>query len=94
MSGTIQLINISPDEFLAEVDKILALRNKVILERLQPPEPLEFYTTEELCKKLKVDRGTLYNWRKKNLFSTYGMGNRVYFKRSEVEAAMVKLNHN
>lgn len=45
---------------------------------------MEYLTTEELAKELKVTRQTVYNWRKSGLPS-YKFGRSVRFIRQDVE---------
>ena len=47
----------------------------------------------EVAKLLKIDLSTVHNWTKKGKLLAHGLGNRVYYKRSEVEAAIKPLNH-
>lgn len=58
----------------------------------QPKEPTEFLTRQETANLLKVDLSTIHNYTKKGLLTSYGIGSRVFFKRKEVEQALVKLN--
>lgn len=74
---------------------ITELRNSLIPELnqlreqlskdFQPKQPVEFLTRAEVCELLKIDLSTLHRWRKDNIISSYAMGNRVYFKRTELE---------
>jgi excisionase family DNA binding protein len=64
---------------------------KEIKENFQPKEPVELLTRREAAAYLKVDLSTLWNWSKKGILSSYGIGNRVYYKRSEIEGTLVKL---
>jgi excisionase family DNA binding protein len=57
----------------------------------QPKEPKEYLTRSEVSKMLKVDLSTLHNWVKKDKLKPHGIGNRVYFLRSEVEAALTPI---
>ena len=86
MSSTIQFISTSPTDLITE------LKNSLIPEltaqlsaQFQPKEPTEYLTRSEVCKLLKIDLSSLHRWRKEGKLPSYGMGNRVYFKRSEVE---------
>ena len=60
--------------------------------QLQPQSPTEYLTVKEAADLLKVDRGTLYNWKDKGFIQFYGIGNRVYLKRAELEEAIIPLN--
>ncbi|WP_038026112.1 helix-turn-helix domain-containing protein [Tenacibaculum maritimum] len=59
---------------------------------LQPKEPIEYLTRQETADLLKVDLSTIWNWTKKSKLVAYSIGSRVYYKRSEVESAIIKLN--
>ncbi len=58
---------------------------------LQPKQPTEYLTRNEVSKMLKCDLSTLHNWVKKGKITPYGIGNRIYFKRSDIENAIVCL---
>jgi excisionase family DNA binding protein len=60
--------------------------------KADPPQPTEYLTRQELKDLLKVDLSTIHNWTKRGKINAYGIGNRVYFKRSEVDAMLVKIN--
>jgi excisionase family DNA binding protein len=59
-----------------------------------PKVPTEFLTRGELAEMLKCDLSTIHNWTKKGKLKPYGIGNRVYYKRSEVEAVLLPLGNN
>ena len=40
---------------------------------------------------LKIDLSSLHNWKKRGILQAYQIGGRVYYKRDEVELAIVKL---
>jgi excisionase family DNA binding protein len=53
----------------------------------------EYLTRKEVAELLKIELSTLHNWCKKGKLKPYGIGNRVYFLRSDIEKALVPLNH-
>lgn len=56
------------------------------------PKPLEEYLTRnEVAKMLKCDLFTVHNWTVKGKLKKYCIGNRTYYKRSEVEAAIIPI---
>ncbi|WP_374465186.1 helix-turn-helix domain-containing protein [Chryseobacterium sp.] len=84
--GIIQFIGTNPTDLITE------LKNSLIPEltaqlsaQFQPKEPTEYLTRSEVCKLLKIDLSTLHRWRKDGTIPSFGMGNRVFFKRSEIE---------
>ena len=87
MSATIQIIGCDLPDFFAELKKsIIPELREQLSKEFQPKQPTEYLTRSEVCKLLKIDLSTLHRWRKDNTIPSYGMGNRVYFKRSEVDA--------
>lgn len=59
-------------------------------KRFQPQEPTEFLTRKEVCVLLKIDQSTLFRWRNEGVIVAYGIQNRVYFKRKEIEELINK----
>lgn len=53
------------------------------------PNGNELLTRNEVCEIFKIDLSTLHHWRKKGRIKASGIGGRVYFKRSDVEAALI-----
>lgn len=66
---------------------------------VQTPAPVtqteqdEFLTRDQVCKLLSINRTTLWKRSKSGKLKSYGIGNRVLYKRSEVLAAVKPLNH-
>jgi excisionase family DNA binding protein len=61
-------------------------------ERLAPNEEDQLLTRKEAAKYLGVTVATVWRWSKNGNLPYYGIGNRVYYKRSEVESALIKLS--
>ena len=86
---TIQFIQVTPKQ----------LQNAIIegvkqqLKHLKPIEPNEFLSRSEVAKMLGVNESTIHNWRVRGVISAYQIGGRVFFKRKDVENAMVKLKN-
>ena len=75
------------------LEKLTALERELqgIKENFQPLQPVELLTRRETAEYLKVDLSTIWHWSKKGILPSYGIGNRVYYKRSEIEAALISL---
>jgi excisionase family DNA binding protein len=76
------------------LQKLNRLENELreIKVNFQPKEPLELMTREETAEFLKISLSTLWHWSRKGIIPSYGMGNRVFYKRSDVENCLVKLS--
>ena len=89
---TIQFIGISPEEqkqsIIQEIDTLL----QNFKTHFEPKKPTELLTRKEVSKLLKIDLSTVHNWVKSNKLKAYSIGNRVYFKRTEVEDSLILLN--
>ena len=59
----------------------------------QPKEPEELLTRSETSSLLKVNLSTLWNWTKNGRLKSYGIGNRVYYKRHEVMQSIINLKN-
>ena len=62
-------------------------------KEFQQKEETEYLTRQELANMLKVDLSTIHFWTKKGKLKSYGIGNRVYFKKAEVEASLKAINN-
>lgn len=83
---TLQIIGYDLPDFFEEFKKSLIPEiTEKLSAQFQPKEPTEYLTRSEVCKLLKIDLSTLHRWRKDKLIPSYGFGNRVYFKRSEID---------
>ncbi|MDL5511722.1 helix-turn-helix domain-containing protein [Arenibacter sp. M-2] len=57
----------------------------------QPMAPVELMTRQEVADYFKINITTLWNWTKKGRLKSYGIGYRVYYKRSEIETSLIKI---
>lgn len=62
-----------------------------IKKNLQPKTPTEYLTRKEVSILLKCDLTTVHNWTKAGKLIAYYFGNRVYYKRSEIESGMLTI---
>lgn len=87
--GTIQFIAVSAEEYRNSIIADIRSELDLIKKQFQPKEPEEYMTRDEVAKMLKVDKSTLHNWVKSGKLQKHCIGHRVYFKRSEVEKAII-----
>lgn len=88
----VQIENLQADEILSRLEKmesaIIALGEQK--KPISKNEAAEFVTRADVSRMLKVSIVTVSDWTRKGILTAYKCGNRVYFKRSEVEAALIK----
>jgi len=90
-SGTIQLIQITPDELREAIVSGVRAEVEKLKADFQPKQPTEFMTRNEVRDLLNVDLSTVHNWTKRGKLKAYGLGGRLYYKRAEVEEAIKPL---
>ena len=84
--SAIQFIGTTPADLIRELkNAIIPELKKELQDEFQPKQPTDYLTRAEVCEILQIDLSTLYRWRKENILTGYGIGNRVYFKRNEID---------
>jgi len=53
-------------------------------ETLNPQNPDELLTRDQTCTFLQINSTTLWHWTNKGKVKAYGIGNRRYYKKSEL----------
>ena len=90
----IQLISITPQE----LQEIILIGISKQLEEFKKDSLIEedktkYLSRTDVAQMLQIDLSTLYHWTKKRKLISYGIGNRVYYKKEEVQAAIIRLNN-
>lgn len=87
----IQFIQTSPEQLQQSFAAMLDARLDALKKEFQPKVPTEYLTRNEVAEMLQIDLSTLHHWTKRGKLLSYGIGNRVYYKRNDVEAAIQPL---
>ncbi|MDI9309417.1 MAG: helix-turn-helix domain-containing protein [Limnohabitans sp.] len=87
----IQFIQITPQQFQELILIVIKQEIEILKKEFQPKEPTEFLTRSQVAELLKIDLSSVHNWTKKGKLIAYAMQGRVYYKRSEIEQAMIQL---
>jgi excisionase family DNA binding protein len=91
MTGTIQLIQINPDDLQTAIISGVRAEVEKLKDDFQPKQPTEYMTRAEVKEMLHVDLSTVHNLTKRGKLKAYGLGGRVYYKRAEVEESIKPL---
>jgi excisionase family DNA binding protein len=75
-----------------EILQALIVQVQELSKNLQTKQPEEYLTRKDVAKLLKVSISTVSNWKNTGVISYHCMGGRVYYKRSEIDKAMIKIN--
>lgn len=87
----IQFIQVTPEQLQNAIIQGVKTHLDELKKNFQPKEPTEYLTRQETADLLKVDLSTIHNYTKKSKLKAYGIGHRVYYKRKEIESAIVQL---
>lgn len=52
----------------------------------------DILTREETANLLSISLPTLWNWTKKGILNSYGIGGRIYYRKDEVMNSLIKIN--
>ncbi len=89
----VQFISVTPEQLQNAIIEGVKSQLQDLKSHFQPKEPTEYLSRQEVAEMLSVDLSTIHNWKTKGILNAYQIGGRVFFKRSEVEKAIVKLNN-
>jgi len=81
-------------ELLLEKIENLEIELNTIKENFQPKVPVELMTRKETADFFGISLVTISNWVKYGILISYRIGNRIYFKRSEIVSAMIPSRRN
>lgn len=87
----IQFIQTSPEQLQQSFAAMLDAHFNALKKEFQPKVPTEYLTRNEVAEMLQIDLSTLHHWTKRGKLLSYGIGNRVYYKRQDLEAAIQPL---
>jgi hypothetical protein len=87
----IQLIQITPEQLQEAIIDGVKIQLDDLKNHFQPKIPTEYLTRVEVKELLKVDLSTIHNWSKRGKIQAYGLGGRVYYKRSEIDSVIIPL---
>ena len=85
------LHEVTPDQITSLFER-LQNQIKELKQDFEPKQPAEYLTRNEVAELLKCDLSTIHNWTVKGKLTPYGIGNRVYYKRSEIESVLIPIN--
>lgn len=88
----IQITQTNANDFKSEILKGVKIQIDELKSQFQPKQPNEYLTRQEVAKMFNVDLSTIHNWCKSKKLNPLGLGARVYFLRSEIEASLTPLN--
>jgi hypothetical protein len=89
---TIQFIQYTPEQLKAEINEGVKIQLQDFFKLYLPTQQKQYLTRKNVADMFSVDISTVHNWCKSKRLNPLGIGSRVYFLRSEVEASLQSLN--
>ena len=92
----IRMVEITPQQLSEVINNSLKIEIKALLKDIELKERShpEFLTRKETAEYFKVSLVCLHEWCKKGIIKPYKVGNRTYFKYSELVDLVLNSNKN
>jgi hypothetical protein len=87
----LQFVATTPQQFRNDINQDVKSLLEELKRSFEPKKPQELLTRSETAKLLKINLSSVHNWTKKGLLKSYGISGKVYYKRSEIESALIEL---
>jgi hypothetical protein len=91
MERTIQFVQITPEQLQNAIIEGVKSQLNDLKAHFQPKEPTEYLTRQDVAKMLQIDLSSVHNWTKRGVLKSYQISGRIYYKRAEVEQAIIEL---
>lgn len=89
---TIQFVATTPQDLKNEITADVKVILDDFLKHFKPVRPAEYLTRQQVAIMFDVDLSTIHNWCKSGKLKPLGIGSRVYFLRTDIEACLIPLN--
>jgi len=87
----LQLVSITPEELTSSIFNYIDKKFEELKKLYQPKNPTKYQTRKEVADMLSVNISSVHNMSKRGVLQKYQISGKVLYKRSEVEAAIIKL---
>lgn len=88
---TVQFIQVTPEQLQKAIIEGVNNQLQDLKKHFKPKEPSELLTRVEVSELLKINLSSVHNWSKKGILKPHQIGGRVYYKRAEIESAIIEL---
>ena len=88
----LSIVQVTPENLEQLIKKVVKVELASLLEMFKPKKEDELLTPKQVAKLLKVNISTVHRRTEKGILNKYWNGGSVYYKKSEVEKSIVKLN--
>lgn len=88
----LKIIQVTPEELKEFISEGLKTQIEELKSIQSTKNPDELLTRSQTAKLLKINLATLWSWTKSGKISSVGIGNRVYYRLSAIDDALIKIN--
>jgi len=88
----INILQLDPDEFKEEFIAEIISQLKEFYKDLNTADPEQLLTRKETADLLQINLTTLWSHTKSGKLQSYCLGNHRYYKLSEINKALIKIN--
>lgn len=89
--NAIQITELTTNELRSLLKESVKQEFNQLKEEILCKTPTQYLTRKQVAKMLDINLTTLNNWTNRGALTSYGIQGRVYYKRDEVEKAIIKL---
>ena len=89
---SVQFIQVTPEQLQSAIIEGVKTQLDDLKKYFTPVTPTEYLSKKEVASILGVNISTVNNWSKNKLIQPYQLGGRIFFKRENINNAMLKLN--
>ena len=81
---------IYPEELKQDISKLRSELAEIKLN-LKPKEPTKYLGRKEVAEMLNVNISSVHNYTVKGILTAFQLGGKVYYRKVDIEAAMIEL---
>ncbi|WP_282069200.1 helix-turn-helix domain-containing protein [Olleya namhaensis] len=89
----VQFIQVTPEQLQNAIIQGVKLHLEDLKKHFQPKTPNEYLSRQDVAEMLSVDVSTIHNWKSKGILKAHQIGGRVFYKRADIENAIVELKN-
>jgi hypothetical protein len=89
--NSILIQGISPQELQNQINEGIKIQLQQFLKHFAPTPPKEYLTRKNVADMFQVNLSTVHHWSKSGKIKPLGIGSRVYYLRSDIEAILTPL---
>lgn len=90
--NVMQLHNVDPEDYKNEILSGVAKQLEKLSRNFKPKDPTTWIGRKEAAEILGVTYPTLLDWNKKGILHPFKVGNRVRYRREDIEQVLLQSN--